>query len=68
MDALDFVDLVRHGMVRFRLPDGPVVYVDPFQLEKAHHDADLIVVTHSHSDHFPRRTCAGPPGRTPASR
>lgn len=52
MDALDCVDLVRHGMVRFRVPGGPVVYVDPFQLEKAPHDADLIVVTHSHSDHF----------------
>lgn len=63
MDALDFVDLVRHGMVRFRLPDGPVVYVDPFQLEKAPHDADLIVVTHSHSDHFSPddlRRAAGP--------
>ena len=44
MDALDCVDLVRHGMVRFRVPGGPVVYTDPFQLEKAPHDADLIVV------------------------
>lgn len=35
MDALDCVDLVRHGMVRFRVPGGPVVYTDPFQLEKA---------------------------------
>ena len=29
MDALDCVDLVRHGMVRFRVPGGPVVYTDP---------------------------------------
>lgn len=63
MDALACVDLVRHGMVRFRVPGGPVVYVDPFQLEKAPRDAGLIVVTHSHSDHFsPQdlRKAAGP--------
>ena len=27
MDALACVDLVRHGMVRFRVPGGPVVYL-----------------------------------------
>lgn len=40
-----------------------MVYTDPFQLEKAPHDADLIVVTHSHSDHFSPddlRKAAGP--------
>lgn len=63
MDALAFVDTVRHGMVRFCVPGGPVVYVDPFRLEKAPRDADLIVVTHSHSDHFSPedlRRAAGP--------
>lgn len=52
MDPLQNVSLVRHGTVRFEVEGGPVVYVDPFQLEKEPHDADLVVVTHSHADHF----------------
>ena len=52
MDPLRNVTLVRHGTVRFEAEDGPVVYVDPFQLEKEPHDADLIIVTHAHPDHF----------------
>ncbi|HJA25431.1 MAG TPA: MBL fold metallo-hydrolase [Candidatus Fournierella merdigallinarum] len=52
MDALHAVKLVRHGMVRFHPAGGPVVYVDPFQMENAPRDADLVVVTHSHGDHF----------------
>ena len=31
---------------------GKVLYVDPFRLETAPHDADLIFLTHSHFDHF----------------
>ena len=52
MDALSYVELVRHGMVQLKAPEGPTVYVDPFQVERPRHDADLVVVTHSHSDHF----------------
>ena len=28
------------------------LYIDPFRLSAAPHDADLILVTHSHYDHF----------------
>ena len=30
----------------------PKIYFDPFRIEKAHHDADLIFFTHPHHDHF----------------
>jgi L-ascorbate metabolism protein UlaG (beta-lactamase superfamily) len=36
----------------FRIQDGEtVIYIDPYQLTNAAHDADLILVSHSHSDH-----------------
>ncbi|NLH18329.1 MAG: hypothetical protein GX455_17275 [Phycisphaerae bacterium] len=28
------------------------IYIDPYQLVESPHDADLILITHSHSDHF----------------
>ena len=29
-----------------------VIYIDPFKLEQESHDADLILITHAHMDHF----------------
>ena len=40
-----------HSSVRLEL-GGKVLYVDPFSLTEAHHDADLIFLTHDHFDHF----------------
>lgn len=36
----------------FRIQDGnTVIYIDPYQLTNATHDADLILISHSHADH-----------------
>jgi len=35
---------------------GKVVYIDPYKLWEAGHDADLILVTHHHADHFDLRS------------
>lgn len=40
-----------HGSYRFTLDDGTTVYVDPFVGESYDVPADLILVTHEHSDH-----------------
>ena len=40
-----------HGSYRFTLDDGTVVYVDPFVGDGYDLPADLILVTHEHSDH-----------------
>ena len=40
-----------HSSVRLEL-GGKVLYVDPFSLTEAPHDADLIFLTHDHFDHF----------------
>lgn len=29
-----------------------IVYIDPFQMKEEFHDADFIIFTHSHYDHF----------------
>lgn len=39
-----------HSTVRFA--GEKVVYVDPWQIEGEPHDADLILITHDHHDHF----------------
>ncbi|MDE7188024.1 MAG: MBL fold metallo-hydrolase, partial [Lachnospiraceae bacterium] len=35
-----------------RIEGSGVLYFDPFQVETAAHDADLIFITHEHYDHF----------------
>ena len=52
MDLLNCLTFARHGCLRFAPEGGPVVYIDPFQLTGNPMDADIIVVTHPHSDHF----------------
>ena len=40
-----------HSSIRIQAPDK-VVYIDPFRLPDAPHDADLVFVTHDHYDHY----------------
>lgn len=51
MDPLDFVRFVKHGSVCFEWEDT-VVYVDPHRVPEAAHDADLVIITHNHYDHY----------------
>lgn len=40
-----------HGSLRLTTPEGKVIYVDPYAGEGYDKPADLILITHSHSDH-----------------
>ena len=40
------------GHSAFRLEHMKTVYIDPFRLEKAKPDADIILISHDHFDHF----------------
>jgi len=41
------------GHASFKIVDGgTVIYIDPWQLSKAEHDATLILVSHTHYDHY----------------
>lgn len=35
-----------------RIEGSKILYFDPFQIQNAAHDADLIFITHEHYDHF----------------
>ena len=52
MGDLDFISVNTHSSVRLETKGGTVVYVDPFGFETEPHDADLILITHTHYDHF----------------
>lgn len=43
-------ELLCHNCIRF-LGEN-IIYTDPFKLEKNYSDADIILITHSHYDHF----------------
>ncbi len=46
-----YITWLGHASVRIAWEDA-VIYVDPQRLSGAPHDATLILVTHSHSDHY----------------
>ncbi|MBQ8966366.1 MBL fold metallo-hydrolase [Ruminococcus sp.] len=46
----DNIKVIKHSCVRIEC--GIVIYIDPFMVEGAPHDADLVLVTHPHFDHF----------------
>ena len=41
-----------HASFRLELPSGAAVYLDPYQMRPAAKKADVILITHAHSDHF----------------
>jgi len=46
------VEIQWFGHASFRISDGKnVIYIDPWKLPRAPHDADAIFVSHSHYDH-----------------
>ena len=51
-DLLKNITINSHSSIRIAAPDGPVMYVDPFHLSAEPHDADIVLVTHPHFDHF----------------
>lgn len=40
------------GHDAFRLTGERVVYIDPWKIQGAPHDADVVLITHDHYDHF----------------
>ncbi len=47
---LDSITVNEHSSIR--IDDRLIVYIDPFRLKEDRHDADLILFTHPHWDHF----------------
>lgn len=47
-----FITINTHSSIRLETKEGKVIYVDPYDFKMEPHDADLILVTHTHFDHF----------------
>lgn len=47
---IENVELLCHNCIRFF--GDTAIYTDPFKLNKIYSDADIILITHSHYDHF----------------
>lgn len=47
---LENVEVLCHNCIKFN--SKKIIYTDPFQLKNEYHDADMILITHSHYDHF----------------
>jgi L-ascorbate metabolism protein UlaG (beta-lactamase superfamily) len=53
------VKLQWSGHASFKISDGnTVIYIDPWKLKDASHDATLVLVSHSHYDHYSAETIA----------
>lgn len=48
--VLDKIDIIKHSSIR--IGGETVIYIDPIGITGAPHDADLILFTHPHFDHF----------------
>lgn len=48
---LEGIKVLCHSSIRFE-KNGKVIYVDPFRIEGSPNDADIILCTHTHWDHF----------------
>ena len=35
-----------------KITKGQTIYIDPFKIEEEKHDADIILITHNHYDHY----------------
>jgi len=50
MEELSGVIVFKHNSIRIN--KGKIIYIDPFNIDLAAHDADIVLCTHSHYDHF----------------
>ena len=54
MTSLENIRVFTQSAIRIQSKDGVVIYLDPFSLTDAEaaHDADYVLITHAHYDHF----------------
>ena len=47
---LEGIEVIYHNCIRIQ--KQKIIYTDPFKITKNYNDADIILITHSHYDHF----------------
>lgn len=48
---LEGIELLCHSALKIN-KNNVIIYVDPFHIKERYNDADFILITHSHYDHF----------------
>ncbi|MDO4283616.1 MAG: MBL fold metallo-hydrolase [Clostridia bacterium] len=48
---IEGIEVLCHSSIRI-CREGKMIYFDPFQVDRDRNDADYILITHSHYDHF----------------
>lgn len=48
---LDNIEVFTHSSIKIKSGAG-IIYVDPFHIKEEKHDADYVLITHAHYDHF----------------
>ena len=48
---IDKIDVFKQNSIRIKSDVG-TIYIDPFKIDDETHDADFILITHDHYDHF----------------
>lgn len=48
---IDNIEVFTHSSIRVKCGAG-TIYVDPFRIKEDKHDADYVLITHAHYDHF----------------
>ncbi len=51
MGMTDRIEVFTQSSIRIT-DDIGIIYADPFQIKKDYHDADYVLITHQHYDHF----------------
>ncbi len=47
---LNNIEVLCHSSIRIN--KEKVIYIDPFKIDKKYNDADIIMITHDHYDHY----------------
>ena len=47
---LENIEVLYHSCIKFNCEK--TIYIDPYGLKTNYNDADIILITHSHFDHF----------------
>lgn len=47
---IEKISINEHSSIR--IEGEPIIYFDPFRIKKERNDADIVLITHAHYDHF----------------
>ena len=47
---LEDIEVLYHSSIKIK--KEKVIYIDPFKIDQNYHDADIILITHDHYDHY----------------